>query len=40
MVILVDVNVVMDYITSREPFYRESFAVMNLCYVGGILFVK
>ncbi len=34
MVILVDVNVVMDYITSREPFYRESFAVMNLCYVG------
>lgn len=31
MVVLIDANVIFDYIVSREPFYRESYKVITLC---------
>ncbi len=30
MVVLIDANVVLDYITSREPYYRESYKIIDL----------
>ncbi len=29
MVVLIDANVVLDYITSREPYYRESYKIIG-----------
>lgn len=31
MVILIDANVILDYIASREPYYREAYKVMEMC---------
>lgn len=31
MVLLVDTNIVLDYLLKREPFYKNAKAVMNLC---------
>ena len=32
MVILVDANVIIDYVASREPFYRDAYKIMEMCY--------
>ena len=32
MVILVDANVILDYVASREPFYYEAYKIMEMCY--------
>lgn len=32
MTILVDANVILDYVASREPYFREAYKVMKLCY--------
>lgn len=32
MTILVDANVILDYVASREPYFQEAFKVMKLCY--------
>lgn len=32
MAVLIDANVILDYIGSREPFYREAYKIMDLCY--------
>ena len=32
MVILVDANVIIDYVASREPFYREAYKIMEMGY--------
>lgn len=32
MVVLIDANVIIDYIASREPFYREAYKIMDMCY--------
>ena len=32
MVVLIDANVILDYIGSREPFYREAYKIMDMCY--------
>lgn len=32
MVILVDANVILDYVASREPFYHEAYKIMEMCY--------
>lgn len=34
MVVLIDVNVILDYIASREPYYHEAYKVMELCHSG------
>ena len=34
MVVLVDANVILDYIASREPYYRDAYKVMELCHSG------
>ena len=36
MVVLIDANVILDYITSREPYYRESYEIIDLCYSGKV----
>lgn len=36
MVILIDANVILDYIASREPYYRDAHKVMNMCHSGEI----
>lgn len=36
MVVLVDVNVVIDFLTTREPFYKASSEVMAKCVSGEI----
>lgn len=35
-VALIDANVILDYITSREPYYRAAYKVMEMCYSGEI----
>ena len=32
MVILVDANVIIDYVASRELFYRDAYKIMEMCY--------
>lgn len=32
MIVLIDANVILDYVTSREPFYREAYRIMDLCH--------
>jgi hypothetical protein len=36
MVVLIDANVVLDYVASREPFYRDAYRVMELCASGKV----
>lgn len=36
MVILVDLNIVLDFLLTREPFYQASAAVMELCAAGKV----
>ena len=31
MVVLIDANVILDYIASREPFYQEAYRIMEMC---------
>ncbi len=33
MTILVDANVILDYVASREPYFQEAYKVMELCYI-------
>ncbi len=30
--VLIDANVILDYVASREPYYREAYEIMELCY--------
>lgn len=34
--VLIDANVIFDYITSRDPFFRESYKIMEMCYSGKV----
>lgn len=34
MVVLIDANIILDYIGSRTPFYREAYKIINMCYRG------
>lgn len=36
MVILIDANVILDYIASREPHYHEAYKVMEMCCSGKV----
>lgn len=36
MIILVDLNIVLDFLLTREPFYQASAAVMELCATGKV----
>lgn len=36
MVILVDLNVILDFFLTREPFYHASAAVMEMCVKGKV----
>lgn len=31
-VVLIDANVILDYVASREPFYREAYEIMKMCH--------
>lgn len=32
MVVLIDTNIIVDFLTEREPFARDAVQVINLCY--------
>jgi len=32
MVVLIDANVILDYVASREPYYHDSYKVIEMCY--------
>lgn len=34
MIVLVDANVILDYVTSREPYYQEAYKVIDMCHSG------
>lgn len=34
IVVLVDANVILDYITTREPYYQDAYKVIDMCYSG------
>lgn len=34
MVILIDANIILDYIGSRDPFYREAYKIIDMCHRG------
>ena len=34
--ILVDANVILDYITTREPYYHDAYKVIDMCYSGKV----
>lgn len=36
MVVLIDANVILDYIASREPFDRDAYKVIEMCCTGKI----
>lgn len=36
MVVLVDANVILDYVTTREPYYHDAYKVIDMCYSGGV----
>lgn len=36
MVVLIDANVILDYIASREPYYRQAYQVIEMCCTGKI----
>jgi predicted nucleic acid-binding protein len=36
LVALIDANVILDYVASREPFYRDAYSVMALCASGQV----
>ena len=33
-VILVDANVILDYVTTREPYYQDAYKVIDMCHSG------
>lgn len=37
IVVLVDANVILDYVTTREPYYHDAYKVIDMCHAG---FVK
>ena len=36
IVVLIDANVLLDYIASREPFYKDAYKIIELCYSGKV----
>lgn len=34
IVALVDANVILDYVTTREPFYQDAYKVIDMCHSG------
>ena len=34
--VLVDANVILDYITTREPNYHDAYKVIGMCYSGEV----
>lgn len=36
MTILIDANVFLDYVASREPFYADAYKIINLCHTGKV----
>lgn len=34
--VLIDANVLLDYIASREPYYHEAYKLMEMCYLGKV----
>lgn len=32
MVVLIDANVILDYVASREPYYHDAYKVIEMCY--------
>lgn len=36
MVILLDANVILDYIVSREPYYQQVYQIMKMCLSGEV----
>ncbi|MEZ3434912.1 MAG: PIN domain-containing protein [Lachnospiraceae bacterium] len=32
MIVLIDANVILDYIGSREPFYQDAYEIINMCH--------
>lgn len=36
MVILIDANVILDYVTSREPYYHDAYKVIEMCCSGKV----
>ena len=35
-VVLVDANVILDYVTTREPYYHDAYKIIDMCYSGYI----
>jgi len=36
IVVLVDANVILDYITTREPYYQDAYKVIDMCHSGRV----
>lgn len=34
MVVLVDANVILDYVITREPYYQDAYKIIDMCYSG------
>ncbi len=32
IVVLVDANVILDYVTTREPYYHDAYKIIDMCY--------
>lgn len=35
-VVLVDANVILDYVTTREPYYHDAYKVIDMCHSGHV----
>ena len=33
-IVLVDTNVILDYVTTREPYYQDAYKVIDMCHSG------
>ena len=36
MVVLVDANVILDYVITREPYYQDAYKIIDMCYSGQV----
>ncbi len=34
IVVLVDANVILDYVTTRDPYYHDAYKIIDMCHSG------